>query len=99
MLDNPNATKMNVRFLSMRDDEYLFEKAEYWDVKEAIEPENLSNELTNLTNIVNKHVKYQTFHFQPVGAFSMNWPFFAFSGSGKYIYVLNAFFKKRVIRI
>lgn len=39
MIDNPNATKMNVRFLSMRDDEYLFEKAEYWDVKEDVEPD------------------------------------------------------------
>lgn len=86
-----------VRVHGMRDDEFVFDKAVY-EEKELEQKEDVNKEhqlkTFNRRNVVINQYKYSAFT-----AFSVNWPFIAFSGFNNNLVIINVFEKQLYHRI
>ena len=80
-----------IRIVSLKDDEFLFTRAEFDDVMEKDDE--------GKAQWIQKNIQYFEYIFTPVRAFSINWPYVAFSGLGNYLLIVNAFDRKQIRRI
>jgi len=67
----------------MRDDEFLFTRSEYEDTLDVGED---GKEVW-----VQSNIQYFEYIYTPIRAFSINWPYVAFSGLGNFLIIVNAF--------
>ena len=101
--DDPNIQKKEIRILSNKDTEFMLDKCSYEDVRE--DPISTSGLLPEINprmqryNYVQKNEVYNNYIFSPLRAFSMCWPFIAFSGLGNYILLINAYESTKIRRI
>jgi hypothetical protein len=81
----------------------MLDKCSYEDVRE--DPISTSGLLPEINprmqryNYVQKNEVYNNYIFSPLRAFSMCWPFIAFSGLGNYILLINAYESTKIRRI
>ena len=86
--DNGGEKHSKIFLNSVLDDEFVIDKVTYKEkMKSSCQGEDGPEE----------DIKYFDFSYSPIRAFSINWPYFAFSGFNNYLVIVNAF-DKRVLR-
>lgn len=95
-----------MRLLSCKDDEFLFDKAIYTeehyvkdDCNSSIGQNNFKERIINLNVCVQKDIEYFYYVYNPIRAFSINWPYVAFAGLGNHLMIVNAFDRRLMRRI
>lgn len=83
--------KKVIRVHGMRDDEFVFDKASF-EEKEHDQVEDINKEHQYKT-CVRRNLVINEYMYSAFTAYSVNWPFIAFSGFNNNVIVINAFEK------
>jgi hypothetical protein len=100
---DPNIVAKEIRILSLKDTEFMLDKCTYDDCKVNSQDDQMFPDIVKSSNKKHKYEQkneiYYNYIYSPLRAFSMCWPFIAFSGLGNFIILINAYENTKIRRI